>query len=151
MTDQDQQPTGGEGVSPPPAPSEPTPPASTGVPVQATASPPSDKEQRNWALFAHVSTFSWYIGIPGFVGPLIIWLIKKDEMPFAADQAKEALNFQISIFIYAIVCFILFFVVIGIPMLVALSIFQIIVTIIAAIQAGEGKAYRYPMAIRLIA
>jgi len=68
----------------------------------ATTGVSSPKEEKNWALCAHLSTFSTYIGIPGFIGPLIVWLVKKDEMPFAAANAKEALNFQISLFIYGL-------------------------------------------------
>ncbi|MEP4079796.1 DUF4870 domain-containing protein [Haloferula sp.] len=112
------------------------------------------KEERNWALAAHLSSLSSFIGIPGFVGPLVIWLVKKDEMPFASAQAKEALNFQISLFIYAVICFALILTVIGavigFPGIIALGLIEIIFTIIASIQAGEGKSYRYPMTFRLI-
>ncbi|MEM1085223.1 MAG: DUF4870 domain-containing protein [Verrucomicrobiota bacterium] len=112
------------------------------------------KAERNWALAAHLTSLSWFVGIPGFVGPLVIWLIKKDEFPFAAAQAKESLNFQISLFIYSIICILLILTVIGaligIPGLIALGILEIIFTVIGGIQAGEGKSYRYPMTIRLI-
>ena len=116
--------------------------------------PLSVKEEKNWALMAHLSTLSNYVGIPGFVGPLVIWLLKKDSMPFASEQAKEALNFQISLFIYGIICagltFTLIFAVIGIPGLLILGILHLVFTILATIQAGEGKPYRYPLSIRLI-
>lgn len=112
------------------------------------------KEERNWALFAHLSSLSSFVGIPGFIGPLVVWLIKKDELPFASAQAKEALNFQISLFIYGLVCVVLIFTIVGaliaIPGLIALALIEIVFTIIASIQAGEGKSYRYPMTFRLI-
>jgi hypothetical protein len=108
------------------------------------------KEERNWALAAHLTTFSSYVGIPGFIGPLVIWLVKKDEMPFANDQSKESLNFQISLLIYAIISAILVFVLIGFVMLIGLAIFQVVFTIIAAIKASEGERYRYPLTLRLI-
>ena len=124
-------------------------PESTATPVT-----PEEKENRNWAMIAHVSSLSSFIGIPGFIGPLIVWLTKKDELPFAAEQAKEALNFQISLIIYTIVCVILTVTVIGaivgIPGLIAVVIIEVVFTIIASIKAGEGQSYRYPMTIRLI-
>lgn len=120
----------------------------------ATPVTPEEKENRNWAMIAHVSSLSSFIGIPGFIGPLIVWLTKKDELPFAAEQAKEALNFQISLIIYTIVCVILTITVIGaivgIPGLIAVVIIEVVFTIIASIKAGEGQGYRYPMTIRLI-
>ena len=122
--------------------------------VPSPARSPESKEERNWALIAHLSSLSSFVGIPGFIGPLVVWLTKKDELPFASAQAKEALNFQISLFIYSIICLVLFFTVIGaiiaIPGLIALAIMEIVFTIIASIQAGEGKSYRYPMTFRLI-
>lgn len=138
---------------PPPVGVESNPELPSVVPASSATSP-SQKEERNWALIAHLSSLSSFIGIPGFIGPLVVWLVKKDELPFASAQAKEALNFQISLFIYMIICFVLFITVIGaiiaIPGLIALGILEIVFTIIASIQAGEGKAYRYPMTIRLI-
>ncbi len=127
------------------------------MPVGQTTNPgvpPGQKEERNWALAAHLSSLSSFVGIPGFIGPLVIWLVKKDEMPFAAAQAKEALNFQITLFIYVVACMVMVLTVIGaligIPALIALGIVEIVFTIIASVQAGEGKSYRYPMTIRLI-
>ncbi|MGB1130282.1 MAG: DUF4870 domain-containing protein [Haloferula sp.] len=135
--------------SPNPAPLSSNPQPTTPPAVSA-----AEKENRNWALIAHLTSLSSFIGIPGFIGPLVVWLTKKDELPFAAEQAKEALNFQITLIIYAIVCTLLIFTVIGalvgIPGLIGLAIVEIIFTIIASIQAGEGKAYRYPLTIRLI-
>ncbi len=114
----------------------------------------SDKEENNWALVAHLSSLSTYVGIPGFIGPLVIWLVKKDTMPFASEQAKEALNFQISLFIYGIICALLtltlIFALIGIPGLLVLAVLHFVFAIIATIKAGEGESYRYPLTIRLI-
>ena len=140
-----------EGEIPEPA-ARPVPAEPGTAPVSAVA--PDPKEERNWALMAHVSTLSSFIGIPGFIGPLVIWLVKKDELPFAAAQAKEALNFQITLLIYGIILVLLVLTVIGaligIPGLIALGIAELVFAIIASIQAGEGKPYRYPMTIRLI-
>lgn len=109
-------------------------------------------EARNWAVFCHLSALlgclAWGIGI--IIGPLILWLVKKDSSPFVDDQGKEALNFQITVFIAGLVCTALIWVLIGIPLLVALSIADLVFIIIAAIKASEGVAYRYPFSLRLI-
>jgi uncharacterized Tic20 family protein len=110
------------------------------------------KVERDWALFAHLSALLVYITvIGGILAPFVIWLIKRDEMPFAATQAKEALNFQITVYLAAIVCFLLSIVLIGLPLLAALVVAHIVLTIIATMKASEGVAYRYPFNLRLVA
>ena len=99
------------------------------------------------ALLAHV------LGIPtGFVGALIIWLINKDDSSkfFVIDQSKEALNFQITMLIAAIVSAILMIVLIGFLLLPLVGLVSLVFSIIAAIKANNGEAYRYPFALRLI-
>lgn len=109
-------------------------------------------EERNWAVVCHLSAlvgfFLWGIGI--ILGPLLAWLIKRDSYPFVDDQGKEALNFQITVFLAGMVCTVLVYLLIGIPLLVALAIFDLVFIIIAAVKASEGVAYRYPIALRLI-
>lgn len=114
--------------------------------------PPLSQDERTWGMLCHLSALAGYI-IPfgNIVGPLVVWLIKKDEMPFVEDQGKEALNFQISVTIYVIVSFVLIFVLIGIFLLIAVGIFSLVMLIIAAIKANQGEAYRYPLCIRFIA
>ncbi len=117
--------------------------------IEAADSP--DKDARLWGMFCHLTAFSGYVIPFGSVfGPLIIWLIKKDEMPFVDDQGKESLNFQLTMLIAVIISAILMFVVIGFLLLGVLIIFQIIVVIIASIKANEGVRYRYPYTIRFI-
>jgi len=112
---------------------------------------PTDNDERMWAMFCHLSTFSGYVVPMGnILGPLIVWLIKKDEYPLVDDQGKEALNFQISVTIYIIVSVVLCFVLIGFVLLIAVAIFDLVVTIMATIEANQGKYYRYPMSIRFI-
>lgn len=88
--------------------------------------------------------------LTGWVGPLIIWLIKKDQSAFINDQGKEVLNFQITIFIASIVCGLLTFVIIGCILLPIVMICSLIFCIIGAMAANKGIAYRYPFALRLI-
>lgn len=114
-----------------------------------------DKEERLWAMLAHLSAFAYYVsGIGHIIGPLIIWLAKRDGHSFIDDQAKEALNFQISVTLYALgavlLCFTVILAIIGIPILIGLHVFQIVCMIIAAIKANDGVAFRYPLTLRLI-
>jgi uncharacterized Tic20 family protein len=135
-----------EDVVPPPPPPAAPPPGET-----PTAVGPSP-EERQWAMFAHLSALLGLVtaGWACFLGPLIIWLVKKDTMPFVDDQAKEALNFNITVMIAGAICWVLVFVLIGFLLLWALAIVWIVFTIIAAIKANEGVSYRYPFALRLI-
>jgi uncharacterized protein len=123
---------------------------------------PSDEEKR-WALFAHLSTLvgglltsGWLFSLGFFIGPLIIWLVKKDSMPFVADQAKEALNFGITVTLACFVLMMLTIMTLGIgalvtvPTLLVIGIVALVLVIIATVKASEGVAYRYPVAIRLV-
>jgi uncharacterized protein len=117
--------------------------------LQATDTP--NKEECMWGMLCHLVAFSGYI-IPlgNVIGPLVIWLIKKDEMPLVDDQGKESLNFQLTMLIAFIISFILCLVFIGFLLLGALIIFEIVVLIMASIKANDGVKYRYPFAIRFI-
>lgn len=110
-----------------------------------------EKEARTWAMAAHLSVLSGFI-IPfgNLIAPLVIWLIKKDEFPFVNDQGKEALNFQITMSIAAVISGVLTMICIGIPMLIAVAILNIVFPIIAGIKANDGIEYRYPYTLRLI-
>ena len=110
---------------------------------QPITAPTSD--ERTMAILSHVLCF-----VIGFLAPLIIYLVKKDESSFVAAHAKESLNFQITCFILGVVFFILVFVLIGFVLLWLLGIAAAILIIIATIRASEGKLYRYPFNIRFI-
>lgn len=142
-----------ESVVPPP-PSEPPPPPS---PPEPPSEPPQasdvpSAEERQWALFAHLSALLGLVtaGWLCFVGPLVIWLVKKETMPFVEDQAKEALNFNITMMIAAAISWLLLFVLIGFILLPAVAIIWLVFVIVAAIKANEGTRYRYPLTLRLI-
>lgn len=111
-----------------------------------------DKTIRNWGMFCHLSALLMLIGIPfaHILAPLIIWLLKKDEHPFINEQGKEALNFQISMTIYALISGVLVLIVIGIVLLIGLVILDIILVIIAALNASNGKTYHYPLSFKFI-
>jgi uncharacterized Tic20 family protein len=109
-------------------------------------------EERTWGMLSHLLALSGFIGVPfgNVLAPLIIWLVKKDQSQFVADQAKESLNFQISLIIYAIVSGILVLVLIGFLLLAVVFVGGIVLTIIATMKANNGEHYRYPLTIRLI-
>ncbi|MFN5561883.1 MAG: DUF4870 domain-containing protein, partial [Opitutaceae bacterium] len=106
---------------------------------------------RMWAMLCHLSALSGFI-IPfgSLIGPLVVWQIKKNQYPIVDDQGKEALNFQITITLAAIVSAILIVVLVGIALLIAVGIASLVFTIIAAIKANNGETYRYPFCLRLI-
>ncbi|QNP42209.1 DUF4870 domain-containing protein [Lysobacter solisilvae (ex Woo and Kim 2020)] len=102
-------------------------------------------------MLAHLSSLAgFFIPFGNVIGPLIVWLIKKDTMPFVADQGKEALNFNITVAIAAIISGILIFVVIGFLLLAVVAVGWLVLTILACIEANKGVAYRYPFTLRLI-
>jgi uncharacterized protein len=125
--------------------------------MDSTSTPPPpanaalSKDAKMWAMLCHLSALSAFI-IPfgSVLGPLIVWQIKKNEYPIVDDQGKEALNFQITTLIAAIISFVLIFVAIGIALLIAVGIASLVFTIIAAIKANNGETYRYPFTLRLI-
>ncbi|MFP4081139.1 MAG: DUF4870 domain-containing protein [Candidatus Aminicenantes bacterium] len=108
-------------------------------------------EEKTWGMVAHLAALAGFI-IPlgNVIGPLIVWLIKKDESPFIEDQGKESLNFQISITIYCIVAAVLIVVVIGIFLLIGLAILDLALIIIASVKANGGEKFRYPLTLRLV-
>lgn len=132
--------------TPPSAPPPPPPP-----PENDASGNETSVEARQWGMFAHLSALAGLI-IPfgNVLGPLIIWQIKKNEFPFVDDQGKEALNFQITVAIAAVVSMILTLILIGILLLFAVGIAALVFSIIAGIKANEGQYYRYPFTLRLI-
>jgi len=99
-------------------------------------------DEKTMALLSHVLCF-----VAGFLAPLIIYLVKKDESPYVASHAKESLNFQITFWIFFCILFIS---IIGIFLLWLLGLIATILVIVATIRASEGKLYRYPFSIRLV-
>ena len=116
-------------------------------------------EERNWAMLAHLSGLSFLVGLP-VVGPLVVWLFKRDQSAFVDAEGKEALNFSLSVLLYSVVGGILGailtvvtlgigFIAVALVGLVA-GIAWLVLTILAAVQASGGQPYRYPLTIRFI-
>ena len=104
------------------------------------------------ALLSHILTLAggFLFMLGGFIPPLIIYILKKDESEFIADHAKESLNFQITMAIGFVISFILMIIFIGVILLGILALIDLILIIIATVKASEGKRYRYPFNLRLI-
>lgn len=139
-----------EQQTPPPPPPEPPQ-----APIEPTEGP--DKDARTMGMLCHLAALAGYmIPLGNVIGPLIVWLIKKDEVPFVDDQGKEAVNFQITVTIAIVLCVVVGVATCGIgffitaPVMAAIGIVSLIFTIIAAVKANEGNYYRYPMTYRFI-
>jgi uncharacterized Tic20 family protein len=110
------------------------------------------RNERNWAMFCHLGGLALFLGIPlgNIVAPLIIWLIKKDEMPLVDESGKEALNFQISMTIYFFLAALLVFVLIGFLLIFPLVIADIVLVIVAAVKTSSGEKFVYPLSIKFL-
>jgi uncharacterized Tic20 family protein len=97
-------------------------------------------------MLSHLSAL---LGV-GLVLPLVVYLAMRRESEYVASNAREALNFHISVLIYSLCCIPLVFVLIGIPMLIVLGLGSLVLAIIATIKASNGRCYRYPLTIRLV-
>ena len=108
-------------------------------------------DEKNWGMYCHLAAFAGLI-IPlgNVLGPLIIWLIKKDEYDFVDQEGKESVNFQITVSIASLIAGILSVVLIGVPLLIAIAILSVIFTIKACMQSNEGRHYQYPFNLRII-
>jgi len=109
------------------------------------------KEDRLFGMLCHLLAFAgFFIPLGSILGPLIIWLVKRDQSHYVDAQGKESLNFQISFAIYFIVSAILISVIIGILTSIALFIAWVILTIVGSVRANDGSHYRYPITIRFL-
>ena len=108
-------------------------------------------EDKTWGMACHLAALAGLV-IPfgNIVGPLVVWLMKKNESTFIDDQGKESLNFQISASIYMLVAALSMFVLIGFILLPIVALATLIMTIVGAIRANNGEQYRYPLTIRFV-
>jgi len=112
------------------------------IPVHAV---PTGNE-KIWALLSHLSLF---ISLP-FLLPLVVYLAMRGDSRYAADNAREALNFHLSLLLYVLCCVPLTFILIGVPLMVLIGLASLVLSIIAAIRAADGDCYRYPLTIRFL-
>lgn len=129
-------------TSDPPSSSCPAqPPLVPAAPVPALSS-----DDRLWIVLSHLSVF---LGV-GLLLPLIIYLVKRTDSPRVAAQAREALNFHISVLIYSLLCIPLVIIIIGIPMLFIVGFVSLVLAVVAAVKSSDGIDYRYPLTLRLV-
>ncbi len=124
-----------------------------------TKSPASNKttitisgiDEKTWAVLCHVTTFAGHaVPFGNIIGPLIIWLLKRQEMPWVDEQGKEALNFQITISIFFIISFVLVFLLVGFLLLPVVFLLDLIFVILAIVKTAQGEHYHYPLSIKFI-
>ena len=107
-----------------------------------------DAETRQWGMILHLSIFAGYVvPLAGLVAPIVIWQVKKDDLPGIDVHGKIVVNWILSSVIYGLICFVLVFVIIGIPLLVALGVCSIVFPIIGGIKANNGEVWAYPLSI----
>lgn len=136
------------GSTPPPPPY--TPPAGSPLGYDSGAME-LNQEAKTFGMLCHLSALAGFV-IPfgNIIGPVVVWMLKKDQHPFVDDQGKESLNFQITVLIAMIVSFILVFIIIGFFLMIAVGLAALVFIIIGAVQASQGQRYRYPVNIRFI-
>lgn len=105
-------------------------------------------DDRLMAVLAHVLALVYGVGV---FGPLVIYLLRKDQSEFVRENAKESLNFQITVLILALVCIPLCLIAIGFVLLWVLAVMNVVLVIMAAVKANDNRIYRYPVNFRLVA
>ena len=110
------------------------------------------REDRTWGMICHLSALAGVpsIGVGFLVGPLVVWLLKRESSAFVADQAREALNFQICMMIYFAVSGVLCLLLIGFVLLFRGAVYDVVIVVKAAKSANRGERYRYPMTVRFV-
>lgn len=120
---------------------------------QAAAGPPitqQEKDARQWAMFLHLSLLAGFVvPVAGWVAPIVIWQIKKDELPGIDAHGRIVVNWMISAAIYTFVSILLIFLLIGIPLLTALGIITIVFPVIGGIKANNGEVWPYPLSLKI--
>ena len=107
--------------------------------------------EKQWALICHLSGLSGYmIPFGNIIAPIIIWSVKKEEFPMVDEHGKEVVNFQISFTLWFFIAGIFVFLLIGIPVLIALAVIHVVFIIIASLKADNGELYNYPLTIRFL-
>lgn len=112
----------------------------------ADVQPQPGGNDKIWSMLSHLSAL---FGV-GIILPLVVYLAMRSESAFAAGNAREALNFHISVFIYVLGCIPLMFVLVGIPLAIGIGLGSVVLAIIAAVKASQGQCYHYPLTLRLV-
>jgi uncharacterized Tic20 family protein len=111
--------------------------------------PPLGSSDRLWAVLCHLSYFFGFALI-SFLFPMTVYLVMRTDSPYVTHHAREALNFHLSLLLYILICVPLCFIVVGIPLLVAIALTGLVCSIVAAVKASKGTYYQYPITIRFV-
>ena len=115
--------------------------------TQLTDAPlPRQSSDKIWSMLSHLSTL---LGV-GFILQLVVYLAMRHESDYVAANAREALNFHLSVLIYSLCCLPLVFIVIGIPLILIIGFGSLVLAIIATVKASNGLCYGYPLTLRLV-
>lgn len=110
-----------------------------------------ERETRLWGMFLHLSILLGYVlPLAGLIVPIVIWQIKKAELPAIDEHGKNAVNWMITFVIYVVACIVLSFLIIGIPLLIVLMVLAVVFPIMAGIKANQGEVWKYPMTITFL-
>lgn len=128
-----------------PGPEQRDAPAPTPQPSPTPPASDREKETRQWAMFIHFSILAgWVVPLAGLVVPILLWQLKKDELPGIVPHAHVVMNWILTSLVYGMICFVLTFILVGILGFIALAIATIIFSILGGIKANEGEVWEYP-------
>jgi uncharacterized protein len=110
------------------------------------------RDERMWAMLCHLSAFAFFLLPPigGVLGPLVVWMLKRENYPLVADQGREALNFQLTLLLSGVAAVALALLLVGFLLLLAIAVYGVVMVVVASIKASEGIPYRYPLSLRLV-
>ena len=118
---------------------------------QEEFAPVYDRDANNWAMVLHLSQFAGYASFGlGFLVPILIWQLKKQQYPSLDEHGREVVNWMISAVIYGVICAVLWLMLIGIPLMMLLGALAVIYPIVGGIKASDGQLWRYPGTIRIL-
>lgn len=130
---------------------EPVPPAEEGPVPQPEAGAALTADDRTWGMLAHLSALSGVIvPLGNIIGPLVVWLVKREQSAYVDYHGKEALNFNISFLVYGLVAGLLILIVIGLILLPLVVVAWLVLAIVGAVRANAGEQYRYPLTFRFV-
>ncbi len=121
-----------------------------GAPTASTPTATVPADSRNWGVLSHLSAFVMLFGVPAIIGPVVVWALKKQDDPYVDFHGKEAVNFNISFLLYAIVSAVLVLLLVGVILLPLVLLTWFVLVMVASVKAGAGEYYRYPFTIRWI-
>ncbi len=127
------------------------PPPVPPVPIPTDDAATKERQTRQWAMLLHLSLLAGFlVPFAGLIVPIVIWQVKKTDLPGLDPHGKMVVNWMISACLYAILCFLLIFVIVGIPLILALCLVAIVFPIIGAIKANDGVLWKYPLTITFL-